>query len=236
MKGKVDGYIIPDHPVILFGRGRRHQVPLITGVNANESTMFLPYMISSQAGIEDYQQYLQTTFGTDAEKIWELLPVKSRAEVLHRLDQLFSAKWFGAWANFMASTAQNPQQTWVYRFTRQIPKWATEVLAEDAVQRQIPYENLGACHSAELFYVFGFTKLLLGFFFKDWALSEQIMTYWTNFAKSGNLNGGDLPEWPSYGAPAPRRYLEIGRDMKVRSDLEVELYQIITKTWLESAY
>jgi carboxylesterase type B len=64
----------------------------------------------------------------------------------------------------MAGTAQNPQQTWFYRFTRQIPKWATAVLAEDEVQRQIPYEKLGACHSADLFYVFGFTKLLLGFF------------------------------------------------------------------------
>ncbi|MFH1092170.1 MAG: carboxylesterase family protein [Pseudomonadota bacterium] len=232
----VDGYIIPDHPVILFGQGRRHPVPLITGVTANESTMFLPYMVSSHPTLEEYQQYLQTTFGMEAGRISELLPVKSTTEVWHRLDQLFSAKWFGAWANFMASTSQNPQQTWFYRFTRQIPQWATEVLAEDSLQQQIPYEKLGACHSAELFYVFGFTKLLLGFFFKDWALSEQIMTYWTNFAKSGNPNGGDLPEWPSYGSPEQHHYLEIGRDLNVRSDLEVELYQIITKTWLESAY
>jgi para-nitrobenzyl esterase len=232
----VDGHIIPDHPVILFGQGRRHPVPLITGVTANESTMFLPSMVSSQAGPEEYRQYLQKAFGRDAEKIWELLPVKSSAEVWHRLDQLFTAKWFGAWAHFMATTAPSPQHTWFYRFTRQIPQWATEVLAEDSGQSQIPYEKLGACHSAELFYVFGFTKLLLGFFIKDWALSEQIMTYWTNFAKSGNPNGGDLPEWPPYGASEPHRYLEIGRDLKVRSDLEVELYQIITKTWLESAY
>ena len=232
----VDGFIIPDHPVILFGQGRRHQVPLITGVTANESTMFLPYMVSSQVGPEEYQQYLQTAFGREAEKILELLPAKAPAEVWHRLDQLFSAKWFGAWANFMASTAQNPQQTWFYRFTRQIPQWATEVLLEDALQRQIPYEKLGACHSAELFYVFGFTKLLLGFFFKDWALSDQIMTYWANFAKSGNPNGGDLPEWPSFGSPDQHKYLEIGRDIKVKSDLPVELYQIITRTWLELAY
>jgi len=232
----VDGHIIPEHPVILLSRGRRHQVPLITGVTANESTVFLPYMISSQTGPEDYQQYLQATFGSDAEKIRELLPVKSRSEVWPRLDQLFSAKWFGSWACFLAGTAQNPQQTWFYRFTRLLPKWAAEVLAEESKQSGIPYEKLGACHSAELFYVFGFTKLLLGFFFKDWDLSGQIMTYWTNFAKSGNPNGGDLTEWPPYGAPEQRRYLEIGRDIKARSHLEVELYQLIAKTWLKSAY
>jgi hypothetical protein len=35
----------------------------------------------------------------DAKRISELLPVKSAAEVWRRLDQLISAKWFGAWAN-----------------------------------------------------------------------------------------------------------------------------------------
>jgi para-nitrobenzyl esterase len=232
----VDGHIIPDHPVILFGQGRRHQVPLITGVTANESTMFLPYMVPSHPTVEEYQQYLQTAFGIDAEKVRELLPVKSAAAVWQRLDQLISAKWFGAWANYMAHTTRDPQQTWFYRFTRQPPRWATEVLTEDPVQRQIPYEKLGACHSAELFYVFGFTKLLLGFFFNDWALSEQMMTYWTNFAKTGNPNGGVLPEWPAYGTPTLRQYLEIGRDIRGRSGIEVDLCNIITKTWLKSAY
>jgi len=232
----VDGFIIPDHPVILFSQGRRHRVPLIVGVNANESTVFLPYMVSSETDSGEYHQYLQTAFGKDAENIRELLPVKSKAEVWGRLDQLISAKWFGAWAHFMACSARDSQQTWFYRFIRQPPKWATTVLAEDSVQRGIPYEKLGACHSADLFYVFGFTKLLLGFFFRDWALSKQIMSYWTNFAKSGNPNAGELPEWPSYGAPEKRRYLEIGRDIEARSDLEVELYHVISKTWLESAY
>jgi para-nitrobenzyl esterase len=232
----VDGHLLPGHPVTLFRQGRRHQVPLLTGVTANESSTFLPSMFSSQPTPEEFHQYLQTTFGPDAEKIRELLPVKAAGEVWLRLDQLFTAKWFGAWANFMAGTAQNPEQTWFYRFTRKIPQWATAVLAEDEVQRRIPYERLGACHSADLFYVFGFTKLLLGFFCKDWALTKQIMTYWTNFAKFGNPNGGDLPEWPSYGAAAPHRYLEISGNIKARSDLEAELYAIITRTWLASAY
>jgi para-nitrobenzyl esterase len=232
----VDGHILPDHPVILYRQGRRHQVPLLTGVTANESAMFLPSRFSPQATPEEYQQYLQAAFGRGAAKIRELLPVNGAAQVWQRLDQLISAKWFGAWANFLACTAQDPQQTWFYRFTRKIPKWATEVLAEDEAQRQVPYEKLGACHSADLFYVFGFTKLLLGFFWQDWALTEQIMTYWTNFAKTGNPNGGDLPEWPAYGAAAPHPYLEIGREIRARSGLDEELYHFITRTWLESAY
>lgn len=29
----------------------------------------------------------------------------------------------------------------------------------------------------------------------DYELSERMVSYWTNFAKSGNPNGADLPEW-----------------------------------------
>ncbi len=232
----VDGHIIPDHPVILFGKGHRHQVPLIVGVTANESSMFLPSIVSSDAGPAEYRQYLQAAFGKDAERLLERLPVKSTSELWSRMDQVITAKWFGAWADYMACTAESPEQTWFYRFTRQPPRWAAKVLAEDSQQPDIPYKKLGACHSAELFYVFGFTTLFLGFFFGDWATSEQMMSYWTNFARTGNPNGSGLPKWPTYGSPEHPNYLEIGRHTKAGTDLDVELYKMITKTWLKSVY
>ena len=32
----------------------------------------------------------------------------------------------------------------------------------------------------------------------DTALSERIMSYWVNFAKSGDPNGQGLPNWPAF--------------------------------------
>ena len=32
----------------------------------------------------------------------------------------------------------------------------------------------------------------------DRTVSDQVMEYWTNFAKTGNPNGGSLAAWPRY--------------------------------------
>ena len=37
---------------------------------------------------------------------------------------------------------------------------------------------------------------------KDYALSDKMVTYLTNFAKNGDPNGDDLPAWQPAGAKA----------------------------------
>jgi len=38
----------------------------------------------------------------------------------------------------------------------------------------------------------------------DEAMSDLIRTYWTNFAKTGDPNGGSLPMWPAFTNAAPQ--------------------------------
>jgi para-nitrobenzyl esterase len=233
----VDGRVIPDHPVKLFREGRRHPVPLLTGVTANESTIFLPWLMPHFRSPEAYRQHLNATFGKNADRVFQLLPVKSHKDLWPCLDKLITAKWFGAWANYMAATAPNVQQpAWFYRFTRRAPTWATEVLAEDSTKVRLSNDQLGVVHGAEIFSVFGFTKILLGFGFDDWRFSEQIMTYWTNFAKTGQPEGAGIPPWPPYGTLEQRDYVEFGKEIAAKSGLEVGLYDLIAQTWLVSTY
>ena len=64
-------------------------------------------------------------------------------------------------------------------------------------QRQLPGDDNGAWHSSDLWYWFGtLPNCWRPMADKDYAISEQMVTYLCSFARTGNPNGEDnLPVW-----------------------------------------
>lgn len=62
--------------------------------------------------------------------------------------------------------------------------------------RDLPGDGWGAYHSAELFYMFGtLDRCWRPWEARDYDLSERMIDYWSNFMKTGDPNGENLPEW-----------------------------------------
>ena len=71
----------------------------------------------------------------------------------------------------------------------------------------------GSYHGMELFYVFNTWEnatLGSGIFFKpsDDSVQVNMLSYWTNFAKTGNPNGAGLTVWPEFN-PSNDTYIEL---------------------------
>jgi para-nitrobenzyl esterase len=96
------------------------------------------------------------------------------------------------WARIHAEHGRG--RTYGYVFSR-VPPWP-------------PFATLHAAgHGAELPYVFGFPPRRV-FFVSTWPwrgirdaeIAEEMQSYWTNFAKTGDPNGHGLPTWAQFGA------------------------------------
>lgn len=89
------------------------------------------------------------------------------------------------WAEMTAQACGKP--TYLYWFTHKLPG-----------------DEAGAFHSSELWYVHGTLERcwrpMTG---EDYRLSEEMMTYWTNFMKTGDPNGGGQDAWPPYRKETP---------------------------------
>lgn len=72
-------------------------------------------------------------------------------------------------------------------------------------QRQLPGDSSGAFHSADLWYIFhSMRHSWRPFTAGDQELSNQMVDYWTNFAKYGNPNGKSGDVWKPYTSQNPQ--------------------------------
>jgi para-nitrobenzyl esterase len=194
----VDGWVLPKPPYEVFEAGQEHRVDLLLGTNARELTRpFFPV-----AGLN---QGISAEFGPLTPRALELYGVKDGQE--SGADPVFGnamAQW-ATDSQFRCGTvaeliwhSRAGNTSYQYQFSRVAPG----------------REAAGAAHGTELPYVFG-TLSVAGsaasapkYDSTDTAVSAQIQQYWTNFAKTGNPNGGSLPRWPKFD-PASRAYIDL---------------------------
>jgi para-nitrobenzyl esterase len=80
----------------------------------------------------------------------------------------------------------------------------------------------GVYHGAEIPYVFNTHDDWLPTNSDDDKLTETIMSYWTNFARTGDPNGAGLPDWPRR-KPGADQVQELGDRVAATGDFMAPL-------------
>jgi para-nitrobenzyl esterase len=198
----LDGWVLSQTPQAAFAKGAEQPVSMIIGNNGREASAFRVRADAPLAVDKGPLKTLHISYGT-------LAPVALAAyEVDTHLGRMAAAdEWLNdalmtcPSAAMAALNAAAGRASFLYQFRRSIPGKGES--------------DLGSFHSLELPYVFdGLQNPVwswLTFIKLDQELADAIQSYWTNFAKTGDPNGGGLPRWRPYGS-ASEPYMEFGND------------------------
>jgi len=201
----VDHYVLAEDVRTIFARGRQNGVPVLVGSNANEMTT-LSDPATFPTTMLEFRRQISVRFPGFLTQFDAAYPVKSEADIpavmlaLGR-DQTFALE-MRTWARLATAAAQ---KAFLYQFSHVPPSPNAK--------------TWGAYHASEVAYVFGTLKnRKWPYTDTDFKLSDEMSSYWVNFAKSGDPNGAGLPAWAPYDL-AEEAYLDLGDTVQIKHHL-----------------
>ena len=215
----IDGWVLEKSPFEAFLNGDQARVPMLLGSNSHEGTLIYPMFQSPVAEMPPMPEpsgipaYLKEAFGDDADEMMKLYPGlsegRSDAGIALTGDCMFGHK-----ARFYAvQAARADQPVYFYHFNRVPPS---------------PRQTAGAFHAAEIPFVHGSKVPILPLTEEDNALVKIMGDYWTGFAKTGDPNGGDNPDWPRF-SPDEQEWMLLGPQVGPKPIDRKDKYDILDR-------
>jgi para-nitrobenzyl esterase len=193
----IDGYVLPRSVEAIYAAGEQLKVPLLAGWNADEVRSGV-VLAKERATARSFPEGVRKQFGPAAEKILRVYPASTDVEALQSAADLAGDTFlvYATWKWLVEHARTSGAAVYRYRFDRKIP------VAPDTKVNGSPAtaEDVGARHAGEIEYVFGALDSVpkVRWTDADRGISDQMATYWTNFARAGDPNGPGLPAWPRF--------------------------------------
>jgi len=195
----IDGYFLTADPNEIYAQGKQNDVPELTGMNLDERSSTPDYGIIPMA---DYRKTVAERYG-DLAAFFKLYPNGTRAESGASQKAAFRDAGLVSmfmWAELRAKTAKS--KAFTYYWTH----------AEPGPDR----DRYGAFHTSEVPYVFNtLNESKRPWTEEDRKIADTLGAFWINFMKSGDPNGGRLPQWAPFRSNSAVT-MELGNHMGTR--------------------
>jgi para-nitrobenzyl esterase len=190
----IDGKFLTEPVIDTYNAGKQAKVPLLAGFNRDEGSFFAIGMTAEKLKAMAVQR-----FGEKAEAFLKLYPGATDVEAGRSAadfggDQFIA---FGTWKWIEIDRKTGDKDIYRYKLDLAAPPSKF-------------HPGSFAFHSDDIEYIFGTLDTRPGAVWRpeDRKLSDEMMSYWTNFAKKGDPNGPGLPDWPKYGEGDPVLHLD----------------------------
>jgi para-nitrobenzyl esterase len=194
----IDGTILAQSIVDTLKSGQFNRVPVNNGTNRDEATWLVAVEELATGHIMTAVDYPNAILGYFGAANGPLVLVRYSLAAYNSPSEAYAAAITAA---FFACPARRINRLLV----KYVPTYGYEFADETAPSSPPPVSfPYGAAHTFEMQYLFphyhGAAGIVNNLNPAQARLSDQIVSYWTRFAKSGNPNSDETPDWPRYDA------------------------------------
>jgi para-nitrobenzyl esterase len=218
----IDGYFLPQSVPAIYAAGEQAHIPLLAGWNADEARGAV-ILAPVKPTAASFTAQAEKEFGPDAPKFLAVYPATTDAEAFRSAGDFVSDRFiaFSTWRWLEAHVATGHAPTYRYLFALGSPG------------DKFHPASIGAFHSDDIEYVFGTLDSRVNVHVRpeDYALSNQVQQYWTNFARTGDPNGPALPQWPTYTPATNWQLMVLDKTSAAEPDPNRSRYLFLDSVW-----